>query len=80
MSDQTKFIAYIDMHKQKGDKLRLGIEKGKQRVAELGASIGIQGDVHADSQKCSSSSSGQTSFARKKRSRPRTSRPTKYSV
>ena len=36
MSDQTKFIAYIDMHKQKGDKLRLGIEKGKQRVAELG--------------------------------------------
>lgn len=36
MSDKTKFIAFIDLHKQKSEKLRVNNERGKARIGEYG--------------------------------------------
>lgn len=37
-SDQSKFIAFIELHKQKADKIRQGISKAKSIVADNGTS------------------------------------------
>lgn len=36
MSDKTKFIGFINLHEQKAEKLKAGIEKAKIAIQEQG--------------------------------------------
>jgi hypothetical protein len=36
MGDKTKFIAFLELHKNKADKIRQGIDKAKALMADQG--------------------------------------------
>jgi kinetochore protein NDC80 len=38
MSDKTKFIAFIDLHRQKADKIKQGTAKAKAVISDHGRS------------------------------------------
>lgn len=38
MSDKTKFIAFIDLHRQKADKIKQGTAKAKAVISDHGGS------------------------------------------
>jgi hypothetical protein len=40
ISDKTKFIQFIDLHKQKHEKLRQAIDRTKAAIADQGESAG----------------------------------------
>jgi hypothetical protein len=43
MSDKTKFIAFIDLHKQKADKIKQGTTKAKAIITDHGEFLGQLG-------------------------------------
>ena len=44
MSDKTKFIAFIDLHKQKAEKIDMGNERARAAILAQGELIQHTGD------------------------------------
>jgi hypothetical protein len=71
MSDKTKFIAFLELHKTKAEKIRQGIVKARSLMAEQGeATASIHGELGTDC-RCRWADRGDSCRARQKRGRRR---------